>query len=82
MEKKFRVTMVWSEPDYGYNFDDWAGGYTEESSSKEIMAFSAEDAICKYAEMEGMKLPSDAIKNGVFEDGYCKIVAEEIIRET
>jgi hypothetical protein len=79
MDKKlYKVTMVWSEPDYGYEFDDWCGEYTEFEASKEIEASSTEEAICKYAEMEGMKLPSDAINGGVFVDTYCKIIAEEI----
>ena len=77
MEKKYIVTMVWSEPDYGYD-EDWTGGNTEFSDSKELAASSANEAICKYAEMDGMKLSSDAIKDGMYEDGYCKIIAEEI----
>ena len=80
MEKTYIVTMVWSEPDGdSYDFDDWCGGYVEFDDSKEIIASSANEAICKYAEMEGRVLSSDAVFNGVYEDGYCKIIAEEII---
>lgn len=82
MEKTYLVTMVWSEPDYGYD-EDWTGGYTEFDDTKEIEASSADEAILKYAKIDGMELSSDAIKDGVYEDGYCKIIAEEIkIKET
>lgn len=78
MEKTYIVTKVWSEPDYGYDFGDWTGGYTEFDDSKEIKASSAEEAICKYAEIDGIELST--IKDGVYEDedGYIKIIAEEI----
>lgn len=83
MENKlYKVTMIWSEPDYGYDFEDWTGGYTESSESREIEASSVDEAILKYAEIDGMELSSDAIFNGVYADGYCKIIAEEIIKET